>query len=111
MPSTRPYVGVNLDYSYEVFRSGVRPTDRTHPQYLYVIGPFRTAEGATLMAEKGRGNPHLRCVADAERMVKKGHAAKSPQPKKTAKPKEQVDILFDPDTGETWLEKAEETAE
>lgn len=32
------------------------------------IGPFRTVRGAAFMAEYGRGNPHVQCVADAERL-------------------------------------------
>lgn len=71
MPSTRLYVGVKVDYSREVFSSGKRPTQDAFPQYLWVIGPFRTKAGARFMAVHGNNNPHCRCVSEAERLAEK----------------------------------------
>ena len=45
------------------------PTPESHP-YQVVIGPFRTKRGAAFMATFGAGNPHVLCVADAERIAK-----------------------------------------
>lgn len=70
------YVGLTLrlnpcDRERQVFTSDVEPTTGTHGhRYLAVIGPFRTKRGARFMARYGQGNPHCRCVADAERMAK-----------------------------------------
>lgn len=61
----RPYVGIKGTL-YEVFTSELRPTEQSHPQYNAVIGPFSTVRGAKYMAKYGKGNPHLRTVADAE---------------------------------------------
>lgn len=66
----RYYVGITSAGVREVFRTGVRPTTETHGhQYGCVIGPFRTKRGATYMATLGAGNPHCRCVEDAERLA------------------------------------------
>ncbi len=54
----------------EVFRSEQRPTQQSHGHlYMAVIGPFRTKRGAEFMARCGGNNPHVRCVADAERIA------------------------------------------
>ena len=56
----------------EVFRADRTPTVDTHGRdYDAVIGPFRTLRGARFMRDHGRNNPHCRCVAEAERLVKK----------------------------------------
>lgn len=58
----------------EVFRSNSEPTAASHgEQYAYVVGPFRTVRAAKWMAHpvRGTGNPHCRCVADAERLALK----------------------------------------
>ena len=65
------YVGVRHDAPYAVFRSKEIPTYETHGAwYGAVIGPFRTRRAAEFMARYGRGNPHLRCVSDAERLTR-----------------------------------------
>lgn len=66
----RIYVGVISLHSGEVFRSTTTPTWETHP-YTYTIGPFRTIRGAKAMLWYGPCNPHIQCVADAERIGKK----------------------------------------
>jgi hypothetical protein len=69
----RYYVGLTPS-NREVFRSPVAPTDETHGHvYNAVIGPFRTKRGAAWMADpvKGAGNPHCRCMSDAEYLAKK----------------------------------------
>lgn len=72
MRKTKLYVGMNatLGTLYEVFRAEPTPTKETHPQYGAVIGPFRTRAGAEFCARFGFGNPHVQCVADAERLAK-----------------------------------------
>ena len=55
----------------ERFKSIDVPTHASHgDKYRAVIGPFRTARGAEFMRVFGVGNPHCRCVADAERLAK-----------------------------------------
>ena len=66
---TRPYVGVS-GTRRNVFRASRTPRETDYPQYRYVIGPFRTAAAARLMAEHGENNPHLQTVSDAERLAK-----------------------------------------
>lgn len=56
----------------EIFRAPIEPTFASHgAQFNAVIGPFRTARGAKFMRDYGQGNPHCRCVADAERLAQK----------------------------------------
>lgn len=63
------YVGVRGE-KREVFRSEVEPTTESHGgEYAAVIGPFRTRRAADLMARLGGRNPHVRSVADAERIA------------------------------------------
>ena len=75
------YVGVSGspgDRQREVFTSSHTPTQRSHSEYRYVIGPFRSSRGAHFMAEYGGGNPHLQTAGDAERLAKK-HGYKAPK--------------------------------
>ena len=69
---TKLYVGLTLDCTArrQVFRSATTPTEASHGKlYGAVIGPFRTRRGADFMAMYGgSNNPHLCCVADAERL-------------------------------------------
>ena len=54
-----------------IFTSAANPTFATHgTQYNAVVGPFRTRRGARFMRDYGQGNPHCRCVRDAERLGK-----------------------------------------
>ena len=80
----RPYVGIKfrneekLRPIYEEFSSAETPTETSHGQlYGAVIGPFRTKAGARFMAMYGYNNPHLQCVADAERMANKDRPKRS----------------------------------
>ena len=68
--SRRLWVGVNKG-TRTVFRHTGTPTEQSTPQFSSVIGPFRTKRGAEFMAGSvtGMGNPHCRCVADAERLA------------------------------------------
>lgn len=69
--SKRLYVGLKPN-GREVFWSKVTPTEKTHgDKYNAAIGPFRSRPGADFMAQFGAGNPHCRCVADAERLAKR----------------------------------------
>jgi hypothetical protein len=55
----------------ERFNSDTTPTFQSHGErFDYVIGPFRTVRGLKAMAQWGNNNPHIRCVADAERIGK-----------------------------------------
>lgn len=40
------YVGSINGDNCEVFRSEIKPTEYTHRQYKYIIGPFKTIRGA-----------------------------------------------------------------
>jgi hypothetical protein len=65
------YVGIRPGAQRAVFYMAVlAPTPELCPQYSAVIGPFRTKRGAQFMAEHGAGNPHVQCVADAERIAR-----------------------------------------
>lgn len=63
------YVGCAT--KWKVFKSDTTPTTASHGRLYYaVIGPFRTKRGAEFMRDHGAGNPHCRCVDDAERLAK-----------------------------------------
>lgn len=65
------YVGCVRNGPREIIRSLVEPTETTHgDKFSAVIGPFRTITGARFMRDYGTGNPHVQCVADAERLSK-----------------------------------------
>lgn len=65
------YVGmIRGTLDREVFKSAQAPTQETHgDRYLAVIGPFRTMRAARFLATQ-YNNPHVQCVADAERIAK-----------------------------------------
>lgn len=55
----------------DVFRAIDAPTWETHGKhYNATIGPFRTRRGAEFMRDHGAGNPHCRCVSEAETLAK-----------------------------------------
>lgn len=58
-------VGGSLDR--EVFKHNAVPTELSHGhRYVAVVGDFRTMRGAKWFQRYGKGNPHCRCVTDAE---------------------------------------------
>lgn len=66
------YVGTAPGGKRHVFSSSNTPSQEKYGHlYSAVIGPFRTKRAAMFMAEQGGTNPHLRSVADAERIAKK----------------------------------------
>lgn len=67
----RRYVGVYASGFRTVFDYDHEPNESDRLPYLYVIGPFETANGAEYMARYGRNNPHCQHVANAERLAKK----------------------------------------
>lgn len=66
---TKYYVGLGSDDFRETFLSPETPTRENTPHYLAVVGPFRTKRGAEYFRQYGTGNPHVQCVADAERLA------------------------------------------
>ena len=69
--SKRLYVGVKSDLKRETFWSADVPTRSSHgDMFAYVIGPFRTKAGAVFMRDYGDGNPHCRCVSEAEKLAR-----------------------------------------
>ena len=64
------YVGITEDNCREVFKSEAEPASETTPRYIACIGEFKTMRGAKFMVEHGKNNPHVQCVADAERIAK-----------------------------------------
>jgi hypothetical protein len=65
------YLGHKAGEPSQVFRSATEPTRQSHGAVFdAVVGPFRTVRGAKYMRDHGCGNPHCRCVADAERLSK-----------------------------------------
>ena len=73
----RIYLGLkasngNQPNAREIFTSPTEPTSESHGnRFNAVVGPFQTRRGASFMRDRGQGNPHCRCVADAERLAKK----------------------------------------
>lgn len=57
----------------ELFYSHILPTEgEWGARYAAVTGPFKTKRAALYMIKYGnQNNPHLQCVADAERLSKK----------------------------------------
>ena len=74
---------IRPDYSLDAYGMPVRWDGET---VLALIGPFRTVRAAELTAKTGAGNPHIQCVADAERIAKRlagaTHARLSPSDSK-----------------------------
>lgn len=71
----KPFIGVKHDGSREVFFAGNEPADESYDAlYAIVIGPFRTAGGAEIVRDYGRGNPHVQTVEDAERIARSRRA-------------------------------------
>lgn len=69
---SRLYIGLTFDSPYVIFRATDTPTAQTTgSRFMAVIGPFRTRRGAVFMRDHGRNNPHVCCVADAERIAKR----------------------------------------
>jgi hypothetical protein len=67
----RYYVGLKF-HTRELFKSELEPTEQSHGNlYNAVIGPFKTKRGAIFMRDHGQGNPHCRCVSEAEKLGKK----------------------------------------
>ena len=65
------YVGIAHTGTREVFKCSVIPTEKgVGDLYAAVIGPFKTLRGARFMRDQGGRNPHVQCVADAERIAK-----------------------------------------
>lgn len=67
--ASRIYVGHKAGSGRVVFRSPETPTPEAFPQFGAVVGPFRTMRAALLSADT-YPNPHIRCVADAERIAR-----------------------------------------
>jgi hypothetical protein len=69
---TRLYVGCKAGSPRIVFRAAQTPTFESHGHlFNATIGPFYTKAGAQFMAQYGQGNPHCRCVSEAERLARK----------------------------------------
>jgi len=67
----RYFVGCKPGQLRIVFSCTSAPTAESYPQFGYAIGPFRTRRAAVLMASAAAvNNPHIRTVADAERIAR-----------------------------------------
>jgi len=65
------YIGCNFEAEQELFWSYQMPSVDSHGgRYVYVIGPFKTKQGALFMLDHGRNNPHCVTVEQAERLAK-----------------------------------------
>jgi hypothetical protein len=74
MSKKRWYVGCRYDfcladYEYKAFDSETKPSEKTHGQYLYCVGPFRSKRGAHWAEKFGKRNPHFTGVDAAERFA------------------------------------------
>ena len=65
MKSKLFYVAVGPDYSAFIFACDKRPTRTTHPGYLFIYGPLRTAEQAKKTAMYHDYNPIFCSVIEA----------------------------------------------
>ena len=80
----QPYVGLNIGRRV-MFLSASEPTEATHGHLFHaVVGPFDTVEGARFMERYGGGNPHCRCVDEAERLAKHYPELCKPEPAEAA---------------------------
>jgi hypothetical protein len=74
------YLGLRAGAPRTIFQAERDPTHDTHGTvYDAVIGPFVTKRGAIFMRDYGAGNPHCRCVAEAERLARR-HAGEPSTP-------------------------------
>ena len=68
------FVGIRKDRTRDVFKSEHRHdlyAGLCPEPFVACIGPFRTMRAANLMASPAAyANPHIQCVADAERIAK-----------------------------------------
>ena len=67
------YVGIKKSGDYVHVRVPHDADVETHGKgmgFIGMIGPFRTAKGAKIMAKYGKGNPHIQHVDDAERFAR-----------------------------------------
>ncbi len=68
--TNRWYVGLTPG-KRETFCCAFIPTEDTHGKlYNACVGPFNTRKGAEFMRDYGAGNPHCRCVSEAERLAR-----------------------------------------
>lgn len=66
------FVGCGINNHREVFRFDAMPTEKTHGHlFNAVVGPFLTVRGAKCMVHYADSNPHVRNVAEAERVGNK----------------------------------------
>lgn len=65
------YIGYVHGKGFEKFLSKETPTPTSHGEYIYVVGPFRTAKGARWAVNFGTNNTHFQTVSDAEKFAKK----------------------------------------
>jgi hypothetical protein len=65
------YLGKRSQGDWVLFSSACIPTQETHGHlYTCAQGPFRTRLAARWFNRYGWGNPHVRTVADAERLAR-----------------------------------------
>ena len=65
------YLGKRPQGDWVLFASARTPTKETHGHlYTCAQGPFRTCLAARWFNRYGWGNPHVRTVADAERLAR-----------------------------------------
>lgn len=65
------YLGKRPEGDWVLFASTRTPTKETHGHlFTCAQGPFRTRLAARWFNRYGRGNPHVRTVADAERLAR-----------------------------------------
>lgn len=64
------FLGLGENQKREIFKHDVTPKSSFFPQYLAVIGPFKTMRGARFMRDYGKQNPHCRNVNEAEYLAK-----------------------------------------
>lgn len=61
---SRPYVGINGN-GRKAFRSKDKPTNQNYPEYMQIIGPFRTMKGAQYYEK----HPEVLTISSAEKKV------------------------------------------
>lgn len=77
---SRPYVGIEAGpfETRTVFRSVAKPNSDTHPQFVGVVGPFKTMEGANWFAMYAGAYPNLN-VTQCERAARNSREIQASQ--------------------------------
>lgn len=66
----KPYIGIDKNGDWFGFSSVNTPTRESTPEFVAVIGAFKTKKAQLWALQHGKNNPHFQTVNDAERLSK-----------------------------------------